>query len=62
MISGNRHGRRRRVARASGTPKTKREVVKRGIDHPLVAILALAITALLANRLSVLAISQWGKH
>ncbi len=33
-----------------------------GRRFPLVAILALAVTALLANHLSVLAIAQWGKR
>jgi predicted transposase YbfD/YdcC len=34
----------------------------RGRRFPLAAILALAVTALLANQLSVLAIAQWGKR
>ncbi len=33
-----------------------------GRRFPLAAILALAITALLANHLAVLAIAQWGKR
>jgi len=35
---------------------------RHGCRFPLAAILALAVTALLANHLSVLAIAQWGKR
>ncbi|MHB8644665.1 MAG: ISAs1 family transposase [Thermomicrobiales bacterium] len=47
------------VAAFAGIPDPRRP---HGRRFPLVAILALALTALLANHLSVLAIAQWGKR
>lgn len=47
------------LAAFAGIPDPRRP---HGRRFPLAAILALAVTALLANHLSVLAIAQWGKR